>query len=195
MRMLPQVRLNARLVVTLPWKEAVKTASRKICRRLLVRRPGRMCRSSNEFLRQACVSTALRALHLRVSLSLYRLVQAVLGKSAIAPEKLEAGVSTVILGVQATIKDAGFRCIPDKKKREKWIARIRGALKRGRLTAGEASKLSGALQWATQQQFRKLGRAMIRPIYRYFLLPKVSYKHTISVPCWQADTHKVWKNR
>ena len=95
----------------------------------------------------------------------HRLVKAVLGVSSVAAEKLEEGPSMVILGVESTVSDSGLRCIPDKKKRTKWIARIKKALASKKLTAGEASKLSGALQWATQNQFRRLGRAMLRPIY------------------------------
>ena len=97
----------------------------------------------------------------------HRLVKAVLGVSSVAAEKLEEGPSMVILGVESTVSDSGLHCIPDKQKRKKWIARIKKALASKKLTAGEASKLSGALQWATQNQFRRLGRAMLRPIYRH----------------------------
>lgn len=34
------------------------------------------------------------------------------------------------------------------------------------MTGGEASKLSGALQWSTQFIFRRLGRALIVPIFK-----------------------------
>ena len=42
-----------------------------------------------------------------------------------------------------------------------WLQRI---LDSGRLCGGEAGKLAGALQWAAQHTFKRLGRAMIRPI-------------------------------
>ena len=95
-----------------------------------------------------------------------RMVKALLGDSAIAIEKLETGPSLTILGVEASVSRKGLKCIPDKKKRKRWIARIKAALRSGKLTSGEASKLSGALQWATQRLFRRLGRAMVRPIYK-----------------------------
>ena len=47
--------------------------------------------------------------------------------------------------------------------RSSWIQRI---LLSGRLCGGEAGKLAGALQWAAQHTFRRLGRAMIRPLIR-----------------------------
>ena len=34
----------------------------------------------------------------------------------------------------------------------------------GVLHRGDAQKLSGALTWASQQSFKRLGRAMLRPI-------------------------------
>ena len=34
----------------------------------------------------------------------------------------------------------------------------------GVLHRGDAKKLSGALTWASQQSFKRLGRAMLRPI-------------------------------
>ena len=98
--------------------------------------------------------------------ALLRMVKALLGESAIATGKLETGTSLTILGAVTSVSESGLKCVADKKKCEKWIARIKGALVSGRLTSGEASKMSGALQWATQQLFRKLGRALIRPIYK-----------------------------
>ena len=112
---------------------------------------------------------------------LYRLVKALLGDSAVAKEKLEEGKQLVILGVEATVSREGLKCIPDKKKRKKWIARILRILEEGRLNAGEASKLSGALQWATQQQFRRLGRAMIRPIFRHASKTKSDLMHDMNM--------------
>ena len=43
-------------------------------------------------------------------------------------------------------------------------ARMRVALETGKLCAGEAKKLGGGLQWAGQKAFKRLGRAMLRPI-------------------------------
>ena len=95
-----------------------------------------------------------------------RLVRAVLGEVTIAADKLECGSSLTVLGAKTTVRLTGVTSAPDQKKREKWIRRIEEALRVNRLTSGEASKLSGALQWATQRMFRRLGRALLRPIYK-----------------------------
>lgn len=39
------------------------------------------------------------------------------------------------------------------------------ALEVGKLSAGDASKLAGKLQWASQHMFRRFGRGMLRPIF------------------------------
>lgn len=44
------------------------------------------------------------------------------------------------------------------------MGKIGLALATLKMTSGEASKLSGGLQWACQMAFRRLGRAMLRPI-------------------------------
>ncbi len=94
------------------------------------------------------------------------MVRALLGPDAISERKLEFNNPLIILGVETDIKSKGVAFRPAAKKVQKWLKRIEAALPAGRLTSGEASKLAGALQWASQSIFRKLGRAMIRPINR-----------------------------
>ena len=89
-----------------------------------------------------------------------------MGDSSIATEKLEVGCSLTVLGAKTTVSITGVTSAPDRAKRVKWCERIRAVLAAGRMTSGEASKLGGALQWATQRLFRRLGRALIRPIYK-----------------------------
>ena len=93
-----------------------------------------------------------------------KLVRACLGFEAISARKLEAGNDIVILGVVIHFTRTGVTFWPSKDKVLKWIARITLYQKRGSMTSGEARKLSGALQWACQECFKKLGRAMLRPI-------------------------------
>ena len=80
----------------------------------------------------------------------------------------------------------GYKCKPTKGKVTKWLKTIEGALVEKRLTPGDASKLAGRLSWGSSHLFRpagrrwilcscvlhlcmhavrKLGRAMLRPIY------------------------------
>ena len=101
---------------------------------------------------------------LRLSVLLGRLVRACMGSSAISDRKLDHGNPMVCLGVEINLKESGVVYWPSEDKVKKWTRRIQVALDSGVMTSGEASKLSGALQWATQLIFRKLGRAMLRPI-------------------------------
>ncbi len=97
-----------------------------------------------------------------------RLVEACLGEGSIAQDKLIAGMPLTVLGVDVCITPTGVKFIPEEKKCEKWEHAILSALdgKKRKLHSGEASKLSGGLQWTTQKSFKKLGRAIIRPIFR-----------------------------
>ena len=68
-----------------------------------------------------------------------------------------------IVQVQSSKVAVCFSLCP--KKRDKWITQIRNALSTGQLDAGNAAKLAGKLNFATQYLFRRLGRAMIRALY------------------------------
>lgn len=112
-----------------------------------------------------------------------RLVRAVLGPTSISDNKVECGMALVILGimvyrchvfsvtcimlsnvqVRSSELEVVFTICP--KKRAKWLLQIQHALEADRLDAGSASKLAGRLNFATQRLFRRLGRAMVRPIY------------------------------
>ena len=59
----------------------------------------------------------------------------------------------------------GYKCRPKECKVRKWVAAMRGSLAKGQLPPGEASKLAGRLSWASSKLFKKLGRAMLRPIH------------------------------
>ena len=80
-------------------------------------------------------------------------------------KKLECGLTLVILGVQVSLAEAGFRLLPAKAKVQKCMAAIRGALETGVLKPGCAEKLAGRLSWAVQVMFYRIGRAMIRPVF------------------------------
>jgi len=89
----------------------------------------------------------------------------VLGEGAASKKKLEWGTSLCILGIEFEFADHGFRCRPAKAKAQKWLQCIRGFLAAGKLTAGDASKTAGRLSCAGSHMFRKLGRAMLRPMF------------------------------
>jgi hypothetical protein len=72
-----------------------------------------------------------------------RLVRVLLGADSISEGKLETGNPLVVLGVQVEAHLGGIVFTPAPDKVEKWMLDIKSALKAGRLTAGEASKLAG----------------------------------------------------
>ena len=111
-----------------------------------------------------------------------RLVRALLGQSAIAEKKLACGKKLDILGIMVDLSRNGFKCRPTQQKAHAWQASLQeglahllialglrascqAALDNNRLRPGDASKLAGKLSWGGANMFRKLGRAMLRPIF------------------------------
>ena len=80
--------------------------------------------------------------------------------------KLSFGNPLPILGVRVELLEDGVAFWPDPDKVQKWSVRIAVALLGEKLRAGEASKLLGYLQFATQRAFKRLGRAMLWAIIR-----------------------------
>ena len=115
-----------------------------------------------------------------------RLVRVCMGTSAIAAHKLGQGTQLVVLGIELSIKASGLTLWPSEDKVTKWTHRITRALREGKLSPGDASKLSGALQWATQAIFKKLGRAMIRPIIKqsYARWSKIGKELELALRWW-----------
>ena len=111
-----------------------------------------------------------------------RLVRACLGEEAVQKRKLHHGAELEVLGVDVRFSAEGVHMMPSRDKRYKWCCRIRDILADGTLHSGDASKLagecrshalrelalpqpvSGALNWASQRAFKRLGRAMLVPL-------------------------------
>ena len=91
-------------------------------------------------------------------------MRTLLGPTAISEKKLLSGMPLDILGVTVRLAAEGIHCFPTEDKVKKWRRTIGCALDTGLLQGGEAQKLAGALAWAGQRAFRRLGRAMLRPI-------------------------------
>ena len=96
--------------------------------------------------------------------SFARLVRLCLGPTSVSARKLAHGNPLTILGIDLCIKHDGVVFWPAEEKVANWIMRIRDAMADMTMSSGEASKLSGALQWASQAAFRRVGRAMLRPL-------------------------------
>ena len=92
-------------------------------------------------------------------------MRALLGPDALATDKSEAGPNLCILGIDFSMSWRGLACRPAKRKVIKWVACINAVLKKRKLTPGEASKLAGRLSWCCSNMFRRIGRAMLRPIF------------------------------
>lgn len=93
------------------------------------------------------------------------LVQAIFGNSAAADKKVGFGAALVCLGVLITPSVSGYTCELAQDNAEKCILVMAKTLRDKELCPGTARKLAGRLSWATQIIFRKLGRAMLRPLF------------------------------
>ena len=94
-----------------------------------------------------------------------RLVRMLLGKTAIAVDKLKSELSLVVLGILVQPSRTGVSFCLCEMKTDKWLACLEEAIVTGRLDSGRAQKLAGKLMWATQHLFYRVGRAMIKPIF------------------------------
>ena len=92
-------------------------------------------------------------------------MRCLLGHDSVADKKCEVGSPLTVLGLRIKLDSQGICCFPDAQKVRKWLKQINLALSSGFLTAGFASKLAGGLGWAATAMFRKLGRAMLAPLY------------------------------
>ena len=118
--------------------------------------------------------------------SFARLVRAVLGESAIAETKLEVGPAVTVLGIVFSCEATGVALWPSPDKLAKWRAKCADALASGTLTAGDASKLAGALSWANQCVWHRMGRCMLRPLFaqQYGRRAKVGVELRLALSWW-----------
>ena len=96
---------------------------------------------------------------------LVRLLRLLLGCSAVADAKVGCGSKLLILGVDVVVRKKGCTCRPAAEKIVKWLKAIEKALAVNCLSPGDASKLAGRLNWSCQFMFRRVGRAMLRPLH------------------------------
>ena len=94
-----------------------------------------------------------------------RVVRCILGSSALAEEKMGVGITMEYLGICVHPSLNGISFWPSKAKITRWLLDIEKALSTGVLSSGDASKLVGRLAFANQVIFKRVGRAMLRPIY------------------------------
>ena len=119
----------------------------------------------------------------------------------------EWGISLQILGVDVAPEVSGYKCKLSKKKAEKCAQMIEAALSTKVLQPGCAMKLAGRLSWATQFLFKRLGRAMLRPIFKqaysrcaammlcFACALKLSFAYLVVRPCsrrWKLHSYGGW---
>ena len=97
--------------------------------------------------------------------ALARLVRVLLGSDAVAASKLECVPGLSVLGVDITMCREGFQLRPSPGKVASWIDVLETASETRLLHRGPATKLAGKLSWGCSQLFKRIGRAMLRPIF------------------------------
>ena len=127
-----------------------------------------------------------------------RLIRALLGHSAVANRKLECGLGLVVLGVEVALSMTGYALRPAKAKALACIELMERALEGGVLSPGCAQKLAGRLSWAGQHLFHRVGRAMLRPIFRQRFARRAGTLPPLTcvwccgkrMLCWQGWRHR-----
>ena len=89
-----------------------------------------------------------------------------LREDAVAKRKLEHGNPVAILGIRVEANLAGVFFTLDEAKVDRWKQDMAEVMRTRRMFPGEASKLAGRLSFAAQFIFKRLGRALLVPIFR-----------------------------
>ena len=91
--------------------------------------------------------------------------RALLGPESLAEKKILCGNPLTILGFQVFAGSDFAQFTLDECKRDRWLLDIEKYLEANHLSPREAACLAGRLAFACLFLFRRLGRAMVRPIF------------------------------
>ena len=94
-----------------------------------------------------------------------RIVRAMLGSDALAPEKMACANPLEILGIRVEVALDGVRLEVAERERKEWSGQLQVAKVSGVMASGQASKFAGRLGFAAQKCLNKLGRAMLRSFF------------------------------
>ena len=89
-----------------------------------------------------------------------------MGETAIAEHNLMHGNPLEILGIMVSLDLAGVTFWPEEEKIEKWCEQLEMSIGTKILNGGDASSLAGRLSFGAQRIFRRMGRAMLMPIFK-----------------------------
>jgi hypothetical protein len=92
--------------------------------------------------------------------------RAIMGPTSLSCKKILYGNPLGLLGFQVFAGSGFARFSLVEDKRTKWLALVQGYLAAGTLYQREAAQLAGRLAFASLFLFRRLGRAMLRPLFR-----------------------------
>ena len=119
-----------------------------------------------------------------------RVVCALLGPGAMSPGKSLLGAELDVLGLFVSTECGRIHVVPSDDKICKWLAIINTAIQSLQLPAWLADKLAGGLSFGVRHQFRRMGRAMIRPIYaqarRSRRSPQVGDRLLMALKWWRV---------
>jgi hypothetical protein len=90
---------------------------------------------------------------------------AILGQGSLSPKKLQVGNPLTILGFDVTLAHNHVLFQLNETKRCAWLEQIRGFRLCGKMSQDDAAQMSGRLSFASEFLFRRLGRAMLRPLF------------------------------
>ena len=119
-----------------------------------------------------------------------RMCRLLMGEDFVKDEKCTVGNPITILGLTVTATKDEITVWLDETKREKWAKTIDFAIEDKKLSATDAAKLAGRLNFTTSCVFQKLGRAPLAPIYaqQHAPLPGgvVSNRLLMSLKWWRT---------
>ena len=119
-----------------------------------------------------------------------KMCRLLMGEDFMKEEKCLTGNPITILGLSVTASSDKITVWLDEAKRSKWSETIERAIDTRKLSATEAAKLAGRLNFTTSCIFQKLGRAPLAPIYtqQHAPLPAgtVSNRLMMALKWWSA---------
>ena len=94
-----------------------------------------------------------------------RVFTAIMGRGSLSPKKLLCGNPLTILGFDVHLGHGFAMFQLNEEKRLSWLEKVMGFRESKSMLPCEAAVMAGRLSFASEFLFRRLGRAMLRPIF------------------------------